>query len=171
MGKKKKQQRKIASKVDAWIAEGDLTEHELVLAGLGLMSKAVEQSKKKAFKKALKSGQRLLEIGLPSLESDNGTTNDDAVVSYAPRGGGWFGVAIDGVVVDSVQGEEAAAARAAEIFAAYAALSSDEQERRDRRIEHAGGGWYDIVCQGVPVERIRGRERAESRFEEILAMA
>lgn len=170
--KQAKKRAKVAEKVDRWIAKQDLSEQELMMAGLGLMARAVEQSKKKAFKKAVKAGRRIADAGLPSLETllaQDLTEPDagDAVISYEARGGGWYGVSVDGVTVDSVQGEEAAAARAAELFAAHAALDSDRQESVRTGMFHSGGGWYDLLVRGVPVARVRGKDAAEERFAEI----
>lgn len=170
--KREKKRAKVAGKVDQWIAEQDLSEQELMMAGLGLMARAVEQSKKKVFKRAVKAGRRLNDVGLPSFEAliakdDAEPDADDAVISYGARGGGWYGVAVDGVLVDSVQGEEAAAARTAELLAAHAALDPDRQESVRTGMFHSGGGWYDLLVRGVPVARVRGKEAAEERFTEI----
>lgn len=176
MGKKKRR-KKLAKKIDRWVDESDFTEQELMLAGVGLMAKAVEKGKKKAFKRAVKTGEKLAAVGLSVLESAEQQTeaamppSDEAVISYEGRGGGWYGVSVDGVLVDSVQGEEAAAERAAELLAAYAALDPAEQLSKATEIVHTGGGWYDIKVKGVPVARVRGKEVAEERFEEISAVA
>lgn len=170
--KQEKQRAKVAEEVDRWIAEHELSEQELLLAGLGLMARAVERSKKKAFKKAVKSGRRLSDAGLPSFEAllaqdEEEPEADVAVISYEARGGGWFGVAVDGVLVDSVKGEEAAAARASELFAAHASLDPNSQESVATGMFHSGGGWYDLLVRGVPVARVRGKEAAEERLAEI----
>ncbi len=171
MGKKKKQakrQRKVAEKVAVWLDDTDLTERELILAGIGVMAEAVDRKKKKTFKRAVKAGRRIAELGGIDIAADAPAT-DDAEISYRSKGGGWYDVAVDGVTVDSVKGEEEAAARAADLFSKYAALDPEDQADKATELRHSGGGWYDIVVRGVPVDRVRGRESAEERFAAINA--
>lgn len=179
MGKKKERQKarqKIARKVDKWINESDLSEEELILAGLGVMARAVESGKKKLFKKALSAGRKIADLGVVSMADSPGSANgssdsSEPVIAYGPLGGGWYSVDVDGVVVERVQGEETAAKKAAELLTAYAALDPEEQANTDTSMTHSGGGWYDLKVRGVPVARVRGKEAAEERMIEIVGAA
>ncbi len=129
MGKKSKKQKKrakVASKVDRWVAEAQLSEEELIMAGLGVMAKAVEQGQKKLFNRAMKAGRRLADLGLPSLDtaganrqkaaSDADTSSSsEPVISYQHHGGGWYSVEVAGIEIDRLQGEQPAAERAGEL--------------------------------------------------------
>lgn len=180
MGKKrKKQRRKLAATIEEWLQDAAIDERELILVGIGVMAHDVTKNKKgKRFKKSLRMGRKLAAIGLPSLSapravsatvtSTNGDTGSEPpLIAYAPLGGGWYAIEVDGVVVRHLQGEEDAAAAVAELLAKYAALDPDEQQKRETVLAHSGGGWYDIKVRGVPVDRVRGREDAEDRFAEI----
>jgi hypothetical protein len=68
-----------------------------------------------------------------------------------------------------VQGEESAAAKAGALLEAFAAQDSDTQQTDRTEVMHVGGGWYVILIQGVPVDRVRGQEDADVRYQEILA--
>lgn len=176
MGKKKKR-RKVARKVEAFLeSTPEITERELILAGLGTIASAVAEKKKtkkrrKAVDKAIASGRKLLEFDVPVIEalaSDGGETGDrQPVIAYRSRGGGWYDIEVDGIRVDAVQGEESAAERAAELLKGFAALPEDRQLAARTEMRHVGGGWYELTVKGVPVGRIRGREEAEERFTEV----
>ncbi len=170
MGKKsKKRRQKVARKIDSWLEESELTEEELMLAGLGVMARAVEKKQRKLFDRAMRTGRKIADLGLEQLSSDQEQPDPSPVIAYRPHGGGWYAVEIDDVLVERVHGEEAAAARAAQLFQAYASLDADEQAKRTTAMVHTGGGWYDVIVNGVPVEKVRGREAAEERFAEIQA--
>lgn len=172
MGKKsKKRRQKVAKRIDNWLEESGLTEEELVLAGLGVMARAVEKQQRKLFDKAMRTGRKIADLGLEHLGAGAAGVQPLAnpVIAYRPHGGGWYAVEVDDVLVDRVQGEEAAAARAAELFQAYASLDAEQQASRTTAMVHAGGGWYDVLVKGVPVDKVRGRVAAEERFAEIQA--
>lgn len=160
MGKKKQ-----AKRVSKWIEKDDgVTFDDLVYAGLGVLGKSAAKGKKKRFKKAVTRGEALATAGIDSLDRLLAPEIEDPVISYAHSGGGWFTVDIGGVIVDTVQGEEAAASRAGELLEGYAALDSDKQDPARYGIYDSGGGWYEIVVHGVPVARIQGQESAEEFF-------
>ena len=127
-----------------------------------MLGKAASKGKKKRFKKAMSRGENLATAGIGSLDRLLAPEVEEPVISYAHSGGGWFTVDIGGVIVDTVQGEEAAAARAGELLEEYAAL--DNQDPTRYGIYESGGGWYEIVVHGVPVARIQGQEEAEEFF-------
>lgn len=182
MGKSKKQKKraKVAAKVDRWVAEAELSEEELIMAGLGVMAKAVEQGQKKLFNRAMKAGRRLADFGLPSLDapatdrqgsaSDATTSNlSEPVISYQHNGGGWYTVEVAGIEVDRVQGEQPAAERARELLAAYAGQDGKHQTNRTTGINHVGGGWYEVKVAGVPVDRVRGKDSVEERYGQLVS--
>lgn len=163
MGKKKQ-----AKKVTKWIEKDDgITFDDIVYAGLGVLEKAAKKGKKKRFKKAMSRGEDLATAGIESLDRLLAPEVEEPVISYAHSGGGWFTVDIGGVIVDTVQGEEAAASRAGELLEEYAALDADQQDPTRYGIYESGGGWYEIVVHGVPVARVQGQEAAEERFAEL----
>lgn len=175
----RKKLQKTASKVDSWIADAGLTEGELMLAGLGVMARAVDKKQKKMLKKAVKTGRKVMNVGLESLSTskagaephgeDESAESSEAppepVIAYRAKGGGWYAIEVDGVEVDSAQGESDAATRAGELLQNYAAL--DDGAPSETGVHHVGGGWYMIVVKGVPVNRIRGKESAHERFAEL----
>ena len=183
MGKKSKKQKKrakVASKVDRWVAEAQLSEEELIMAGLGVMAKAVEQGQKKLFNRAMKAGRRLADLGLPSLDtaganrqkaaSDADTSSSsEPVISYQHHGGGWYSVEVAGIEIDRLQGEQPAAERAGELLAAYARQDAADQKSRETAIAHVGGGWYEVKVAGVPVDRVRGKDRVEDRYRQLVS--
>lgn len=168
MGKKK--QKKLAKKVDRWMIKRGVTEEDLSLAGLGVLSAAVSKGSKKRFKKMKERGEKLAVHGVGALETAPGTESgpEEPVISYASVGGGWYSVAVDNIEVDRVQGEESAAARAGELLERYAAVNGNAQSV-ETSIDHAGGGWYEVTVRGVPVARVRGRDEVEERFGHLLA--
>lgn len=183
MGKKSKKQKRrarVASKVDRWVAEAQLSEEELIMAGLGVMAKAVEQGQKKLFDRAMKAGRRLADLGLPSLDTsasnreeatpDATTSNrSEPVISYQHNGGGWYTVEVAGIEVDRLQGEQPAAERAGELLAAYAGQDAADQKSRATGISHVGGGWYEVKVAGVPVDRVRGKASVEARYRQLVS--
>lgn len=186
MGKKSKKQKKqkkrakVASKVDRWVAEAQLSEEELIMAGLGVMAKAVEQGQKKLFNRAIKAGRRLADLGIPSLDTP-GSQREEAtpdaptsslsepVISYQHNGGGWYSVKVAGIEVDRLQGEQPAAERAGELLAAYAGQDAADQKSRETGITHVGGGWYEVRVAGVPVDRVRGKDRVVERYGQLVS--
>ena len=160
------QQAKVARRVDEWVTDAELSERELMLAGIGVMARAIERGQRKLFKKALRKGRRLVDHGIPAIESE-APEPSDPVISYEETGGGWFSIAVDGLEVDRVQGEEAAAARSGSLLEAFAALDTDVQAERSTGATHAGGGWYDVTVHGVPVARVRGHAAAEEWLSKV----
>lgn len=183
MGKKSKKQKKrakVASKVDRWVAEAQLSEEELIMAGLGVMAKAVEQGQKKLFDRAMKAGRRLADLGLPSLDTPRSNRKEatrdatasnpsEPVISYQHNGGGWYSVEVSGIEVDRLQGEQPAAERAGELLAAYAGQDAAGQTSRTTGITHIGGGWYEVKVAGVPVDRVRGKDSVEERYRHLVS--
>lgn len=183
MGKKSKKQKKrakVASKVDRWVADGQVSEEELIMAGLGVMAKAVEQGQKKLFNRAMKAGRRLADLGLPSLDTAGANRQEPAgntdtsnssepVISYQHNGGGWYTVEVAGIEVDRLQGEQPAAVRAGELLAAYAGQDAADQKSRATGITHVGGGWYEVKVAGVPVDRVRGKDNVEERYGQLVS--
>lgn len=165
--KKRKQIKKIMTKGDG------VTWDELVLAGIGTLAKAAKKGKKKSFDKAVDRGIKTLELDIPELEqmvyTDSGGAAEP-VISYSPHGGGWYNIEVDGVIVERIKGEEESANRAGELLEAFAGLDPDDQESTETGLIHTGGGWYDLMVNGVPIEKIRGEEAANERFADIEAL-
>ena len=170
---KKKQRKKAKRRLDKWTK--DLDFDDVVLAGIGVLVDAAKRNKKKRFKQARRSGMAALDKGWKSIEQlvladDDPTGSDEPVISYEHQGGGWYSVDVNGLAVARIQGEEAAAEHAGSLLEAYAALDADKQAAGQTGLLHTGGGWYEIHVDGVPVERIRGKEAATARHDEILAL-
>lgn len=170
--RKKKATRKLVKRIERTIEKSDLTEMDFVHAGVGLLAATIDGRKgKKRFKRAVKRGRRLTARGL-SLSDPAPSSKTEAavepVISYEHTGGGWYIVAVAGTKVDTIQGEEAAASRAAELLAAYAALDSREQDSQTS-IKHTGGGWYEVTVAGVPIGRYRGKEAVAEQFGHLTA--
>lgn len=163
MGKKKKQRKKITK----WIEADDGIEFDdLVYAGLGVLAASAKKGKKRKFKKARKRGRKLVAREIGAL-TQMLAPDEEPLISYTHHGGGWFGVEVDGFVVDRIQGEEEAAIRAGELLEAYAALDLADRDPDRTGLYDNGGGWYGIYVNGVPIDNVQGREEAELRFEEI----
>lgn len=165
--KKRKQIEKIMAK------DNGITWDELVLAGIGTLTKAAKKGKKKSFNRAVDRGIKTLGLDIPELDemvySDSGG-GSDPVISYSPHGGGWYNVEIDGVIVDRIRGEEASANRAGELLEAFAGLEPEGQENTETGIFHAGGGWYQLQVNGVPIDKVQGEEAANERYAAVEAL-
>lgn len=171
MGKVSK---KSAKKAEKWVKAGKVELRDVVLAGFGTLAAAAAGDKKK-LKKAVGRGAGLLDrdrdaltelytVAVSTTPADTGPT-----ISYDAAGGGWYDVMVNDVPVSRVRGEVAAAEKAGTLFARYAQLDPDDQESRATAIAHRGGGWYDVVVEGVPIDTVRGEEEARERLNEIAA--
>lgn len=168
---KKKATRKLVKRIERTIEKNDLTEQDFVHAGVGLLAATIDGRKgKKRFKRAVKRGRRLSQRGLSPFEPASipqTETAPEPVISYEHTGGGWYVVAVAGTKVETIQGEEAAASRAAELLANYAALDSRERTT-GTSIKHTGGGWYEVTVSGVPIGRFRGKEAVTEQFGHLM---
>lgn len=176
--------RKLSKRVERFIEKHDVTYDELAMAGVGYLAVKLPGKKHKNFEKRSKKvarrfdelverGERLapeeVTVAARVLAADEtATAAPEPVISYQPQDGGWFAIEIDGVHVERVQGEDEAARRAGELLANYAALDPSEQQRTTTAVTHTGGGWYDIVVHGVPVDRVRGKDAVMERFGHLL---
>ena len=161
MGKKKRLRKMIEDTEATW--------EDIVHAGIGTLAKAAKKGKKKRFGKAVKRGKKALDLELQELESIV-FASDEIEIAYAPTGNGWYEIDVNGVVIDRVQGEEAAADRAGELLKAHASLAGGKQSASETGILDIGGGWYDVVVSGVPIEKVQGMEAAEERMAEVQAL-
>lgn len=171
--KKKKHNRKIAKQIDKWSAKHSWDLDEVLLAGFGALTAAADKGKKKRFTKLVDRGRRYANLDVALLADDLGEAHSheasDPVISYSPRGGGWYSVQIDDVEVDRVQGEETAAERAGSLLESFAGLDPDPQGTRSTSLTHAGGGWYEVIVRGVPVARLRGKEQAHEQYGHLVS--
>ena len=166
MGKKKRQRKKI----EKWVSSEDpVTFDDIVHAGVAALGEAAGSGKKKKFRKAVERGQKIAGLDLPGLTELLYPEDEEPVIAYSHSGGGWYEVDVHGYVVDKVQGEEAAASRAGELLEQYASLEANEVSA-DTGVKHTGGGWYQILVHGVPVDTVQGEEAAAQRYEEIKAL-
>ena len=171
MGAKKR--KKQAKRIKKIIRKSSVDWDDIVLAGLGTLSRAAKKDKRKLFTNAVKRGIDVVEMEIPAVdriiyeEHDKPVEGSDPVISYSPHGGGWFNVEIDGQVVERVKGEEESAARAGELLEAFAALDPEEQADRTSGIFHTGGGWYTLKINGVPVDKVRGEDKASDRMSDV----
>lgn len=177
MGKKKKKTRKLAKKVDAAIRDKGISRADIMHAGLGVLASAVEKGKKKRFRNARLQGRALAKVGTPvtteivsEASQDDTTTRDGPVIGYRPNGGGWYDVEVGSTVVARVQGEEEAASRAGQLLERFAGLDASDQASGPTGVREQGGGWYTIQVEGVPLERVRGRDAAEEAIAKIAAL-
>ena len=180
-GSKKREVRELAGRVEAFVQKHDVTYDDLAMAGVGVLGsrlpgkKHKKKTKKvaKEFAKLVKRGRRLAPDSIGPAEAGDEVHDGAAepVISYQAHGGGWYTVEVDGVEVDRVQGEEAAATRAGELLARYAALDADGQRSGLTGVEHSGGGWYDVIVNGVPVDRVRGRDTVHERYGHLMDTA
>lgn len=180
---------KLAKRVERFAEANDVTYDQLAMAGLGFLAtklpgkkqKKAERTTKRVageFRDLVRWGERIA----PEVESDSAvdepetvaevddvaTDAPEPVISYQPRDEDWYAIEIDGVHVDLVQGEQAAAQLAGELLANYAALEPERQRESTTSIVHTGGGWYEVIVQGVPVDRVRGKQVVTDRFGHIL---
>lgn len=176
--------RKLSKRVERFIEKHDVTYDELAMAGVGYLGIKLPGKKHKNYKKRSKKmakrfdelverGERLapeeMTVAAQALATDEiGEPAPEPVISYQAVDGGWFAIEIDGVHVERVQGEDEAARMAGDLLANYAALDPGEQQRTTTAVTHTGGGWYDIVVHGVPVDRVRGKDAAMDRFGHLL---
>ncbi len=167
MGKRKRRKR-----IEKILRDGDgIVIDDIVLAGVGTLAKAAKKDRQKTFTKAVERGHRAIELDVEALNSlvfpvGESRRASEPVISYSPHGGGWFRIEINGTVVERVKGEEASAARAGELLESYAALSGKTNPEKTGVIP-TGGGWYEIVVSGVPVDKVQGRDLADQRLAEI----
>lgn len=193
---KKKEVRALAQRVERFVDEREVTYDDLAMAGVGLLAttlpdkKHKKQAKKAAnsFDKLVKRGRRLAPEGLaqPSesapepdpaepepqvqpAETDAASeTSTEPVISYQPHDEGWYTIEVDDIEVDRVQGEEAAVERARELVARYKARTSSDQGSGETALTHSGGGWYVVTVNGVPIDRMRGRDATHKRYGHFL---
>lgn len=175
MGKKSKRNRKIAKKIDKWTTDNEWSPDEVFLAGIGALTAAAAEGKKKRFTKFVKRGRKYADLDVRILSDgdvDEGLAEaSEPTIAYAPLGGGWYSVEVDGIEVDRVQGEERAAERAGSLLSEFAALEPDVQAARATSLTHAGGGWYEVMVGGVPVARIRGKDNAYEQYGHLVSSA
>lgn len=176
--------RELSKRVDRFVEANDVTYDELAMAGIGYLGTKLPGKKHKNAKKQTKKvrrkfdelvewGERLapesVAVTASALAADEALADaPEPVISYQPHGGGWFAIEIDGVLVERVQGEDNAAQTAGALLAAYAALEADEQSDGSTSVTHTGGGWYEVVVRGVPIDRIRGKDAVTERFGHLL---
>lgn len=84
-------------------------------------------------------------------------------------GGGWYEIRVHGLVVDKVQGEEAAAARVEELRAQD--FSTGPKQASTITAEPTGGGWYEVKVDGVVVDKVQGRKAADAAIRRLEAQA
>ncbi len=163
-------------RVSTWLTENSVTTEDLLMAGLGVAARSARKGKRKPFKRASKSGRRLVADGFPAFANiANASTDSDKpmssepVISYQHNGGGWYSVEVGGFEVDRVQGEESAAERAGSLLAAYASLDSESQQSRSTGVDHVGGGWYEVTVAGVPVDRVRGKSAVAEQYPQLVS--
>lgn len=170
----KKVSKSAAKKAEKWVDTGKVTLTDVVIAGFGVLATAADQGKKH-LRKEIARGEKLLDRDRDRLTElyalAVSTTPIDAgpVIAYESAGGGWYDVTINDVPVARVRGEVAAAEKAGKLFASYAQLDPDDQASRQTGVFKRGGGWYDVVVEGVPIDRVRGEEEARERLEQLAA--
>lgn len=166
--KQKLQAKKISKMIQA---DDGISTSDLVLAGIGVLSKAAHKDKRKKFQHATKAGRRAVELDISALDRlidsrvEVGSAAGEPMICYRSHGGGWYDIAVADTVVERVHGEADSATRVGELLEAFAGAESGDGQQTGAA--HAGGGWYDIVVNGVPVEKVRGREPAEDRMAAI----
>lgn len=84
-------------------------------------------------------------------------------------GGGWYAIHVYDLVVDKVQGEEAAAQRVEQLRAQDFPTASNAPAEgtpadtpQEITVEATGGGWYEIHVNGVAVDKVQGKKAAEA---------
>ncbi len=175
MGKKKKKKtKKLAKRMHKIIDKADVSFDDVVHAGVDVLVKAAKNKDHRSFVKATKRGEKATRAGIRPLadllEAPSGIEIDDPVISYTHRAGGWYDVDVDGVIVDRVQGETTAAARAGELLESFAELDPKAQKARRTGVYPSGGGWYEIFQNGVPTVRVQGEEKATEQLAELQAL-
>lgn len=176
MGKKKR--KKLAKKVDTAIAKRAITLEDVLHAGIGVLADAENRGKKKIFRRQVERGRSVAAFGrtatadlMAAATVDPGTDRlRNPAIAYRPGGGGWYDIEIGEHTVGRVQGEDAAAKRAGQLLAAFAALSAEDQQSHLTGVRPGGGGWYSVHVEGIPVRKVRGREEAQAAFDEIAAL-
>ena len=180
-----KEVRNLTKRVERFVDRHDVTYDDLAMAGVGVLAttlpgkkhKRVAKRATKSFDKLVDRGRRLAPDGLApqpetadvegspaSSAEKSSAASAEPVISYQSNGGGWYTIQVDGIEVDRVKGEGPAADRAGELLAKYAALEPSVQRASETALTHSGGGWYDVVVNGVPVDRMRGRDAVNERY-------
>lgn len=184
----KQEVRALGKRVERFIDKSEVSYDDLAMAGVGLLAttlpdkKNKKQAKKaaKAFNKLVKRGRRLAPESLaqqPDPASDleraeaeaTSATSTEPVISYQAHDAGWFTIHVDDIEVDRVLGEQAAAERAGELIDRYAAFEPGNQHAGDTALTHTGGGWYVVIVNGVPIDRMRGRDATHERYGHFVA--
>jgi len=175
VGKKKK----LAKRVSKMLKKDDgITQEDVWNAGLGVLADSATAGKSKIFNKARKRGIALAGLGIDGLSAvrdrlvlEGDDSHADPSISYQAHGGGWYNLTVDGIIVDRIQGEVAAAERASELLESFTAQETAKRAVTRSGIFHNGGGWYEIVTNGVPIHLIKGKEAAEEKSAEIAKLA
>ncbi|NND03348.1 MAG: hypothetical protein HKN91_11230 [Acidimicrobiia bacterium] len=175
MGKKKR--KKLAKKVDSAISKRGIDVDDLMYAGLGVLADAEKKGKKKPFRNAVADGKKVAAFERKATTGllEHATSVPEAapsnpVISYRPNGGGWYDVEIGDFTVDRMQGEDGAAKRAGQLLATFAGLPPEDQNNDLTGVNSEGGGWYTVHVEGIPIQKVRGREEAQSVLDGIMAL-
>ena len=180
---KKQEVRALGKRVERFIDKSEVSYDDLAMAGVGLLATTLpdkgqkKQAKQaaKAFDKLVKRGRRLAPEGIaqqpepaPQLKraktEATSAASTEPVISYQAHDAGWYTIHVDDIEVDRVLGKEAAAERAGELLEKYEALEPANQRSGETALTHTGGGWYVVIVNGVPIDRMRGRDATHERY-------
>jgi polyhydroxyalkanoate synthesis regulator phasin len=109
----------------------------------------------------LQKSLRQLSKNLDAAKRERQVVRDSVPdVEARASAGGWYEIRVHGLLVDRVQGEDAATRRVAELRAQD--FSTGPQEAREITTEATGGGWYEVKVDGVVVDKVQGRRAADA---------
>lgn len=89
-------------------------------------------------------------------------------VTAVETGNGWYDVVVYDRVVGKVHGEEEAVEEVARLQRENAALTDAERSAGVEAVK-GGGGWYQIKLNGLVVDKVQGKEAAETEVARLEA--
>jgi poly(hydroxyalkanoate) granule-associated protein len=91
-------------------------------------------------------------------------------VMAVETGNGWYNIIVYGRVVGKVHGEEEAVEEVSRLQKENAVLT-DAERSSGVQAEKGGGGWYTIKLNGLTVDKVQGKEAADTEVARLEAQA
>lgn len=133
------------------------------LQGLGIPTRAEVA--------ALRASVQQLSKNLDALKHER-TIEAEArpEITAVETGNGWYDIVVYGKVVGNVHGEAAAVEEVGRLQRENATLTDAERASGVEAVK-GGGGWYQIKLNGLTVDKVQGKEAAETEVARLEAQA
>jgi len=120
---------------------------------------------------SLRSSVQKLSKNLDALKHERAIeAESQPEVMAVETGNGWYNVIVYGRVVGKVHGEEEAVEEVSRLQKENAALT-DADRSSGVQAEKGGGGWFTIKLNGLTVDKVQGKEAAETEVARLEAQA